>query len=226
MVGDNAVPYWRSATTPRARLRSRLSNTSSVAQPRMTTAKAQAVPTAPVPMIPIFMILISFYEQFDSGARRFGIRGLSRKVDPRQRQFPDPFAGRRVNGITEGRYERRHSRFAHTSGRRARFDDMDIGLERRFINPRDRIIVKVGLVDHAVGGGYFAAARHAGSKYGGALELRAHQHGIDDQSSIDSHVHLRNSHFSLLVHFDLHYRRHVGREAAMDSDAPAGSFCR
>src|SRR5467141_3572908 len=101
---------------------------------------------------------------------------------------------------------------------------MDIGLERRLINPRDRIVVKVGLVDHAFGGGYFAAARHAGSKYGGTLELRPHQHGIDDQSRIDGHVDARNSHFSLRVHLDLHHRGNVGREAAMDTDTPAGSL--
>lgn len=47
-----------------------------------------AILTAPVPMIPTFMSLISIYEQFDSGARRVGIRGLSRKVNPRQRRFP------------------------------------------------------------------------------------------------------------------------------------------
>jgi hypothetical protein len=41
-------------------------------------------------MIPTFMMLVCTYEQFDSGARRFGIPGLSRKVDLRQRQFPDP----------------------------------------------------------------------------------------------------------------------------------------
>jgi hypothetical protein len=51
---------------------------------------------------------------------------------------------------------------------------MDIGLKRRFINSCDRIIEKVGLVDHSVGGGYLAAAHHTGSKYGGALELRPH----------------------------------------------------
>jgi hypothetical protein len=75
---------------------------------------------------------------------------------------------------------------------------MDIGLERRFVNPRDRVIVEVGLVYHAVGGGYFSAARHTGSKYGGALELRPHQHRIDDQSRIDSHIDSRNSKFSPL----------------------------
>jgi hypothetical protein len=107
--------------------------------------------------------------------------------------------------------------------RRARFDDMDIGLERRFTNPRDRIIVKVGLVDHAIGGGYLAAARHTGSKYGGALELRPHQHRIDDLSGIDRSVDAWNSKFSLGTHFDLHHGRYVRHETAMDGDTPAGS---
>src|ERR1700732_51585 len=66
MAGNMAAPYWRSQTPPRARLLLRSSNTSSLAQPRITTAKAQAVPTAPAPMIPVFMILlIPRYKHFD-----------------------------------------------------------------------------------------------------------------------------------------------------------------
>ena len=100
---------------------------------------------------------------------------------------------------------------------------MDIGLKRRFINPCDWIIEKVGLVDHAIGGGYLAAARYTGSEYGGAFELRPHQHRIDDQSGIDHCVDVWNSQFSLRVHFDLHHRRYVSHEAAMHGDTPAGS---
>src|ERR1700756_3927076 len=59
------APYWRSVAIPRARLRSRSSNTSSLAQPRIATAKAHAIPTAPMPIIPIFMILLALYS-FDS----------------------------------------------------------------------------------------------------------------------------------------------------------------
>src|SRR5216683_1349954 len=107
--------------------------------------------------------------------------------------------------------------------RSAGLDNMDIGLKRRFINPCDRIVEKVGLVDHTIGGGYLAAARDTGSKYSGALELRPHQHRINHESGIDRHVDARNSQFSLRVHFDLHNRRHVRHEAAMHGDTPAGS---
>src|SRR6476646_4530106 len=63
MPGDNTAPYCTSVTSPFAFLRSRLTTTISRATRRSTSAVKQAEPTAPAPLIPIFMPLLAFTPQ-------------------------------------------------------------------------------------------------------------------------------------------------------------------
>jgi hypothetical protein len=54
-AGDKIAPYWLSVTTPCARLRFLFTSTISRAEPRVTSDSTHAEPTAPAPMIPIFI---------------------------------------------------------------------------------------------------------------------------------------------------------------------------
>src|SRR5437764_3036050 len=57
--GDNTAPYCTSVTSPRAFFRSRLTTTISRPTRRWTRAVRHAEPTAPAPIIPIFMPVLA-----------------------------------------------------------------------------------------------------------------------------------------------------------------------
>ena len=113
------------------------------------------------------------------------------QIDFRQRKLSDSLSGRGVDGIAKRRYVGRYSGLTDSAGRRVAFDEMDIRLERRFVNPRNRIVEEVGLVDYAVGCGNFTAARDTGSEDRGSLELRRHELPINDLTGVHRHVNAR-----------------------------------
>src|ERR1700689_3439961 len=111
------------------------------------------------------------------------MRGLA-KAELCNWQLPYSLAGCSEDRVAEGRNERRHPRLTHTRWRSIAIDHVHVGLGGHFTNSSHRIILKIRLVDHALGSRNFPASCDAGAEDSGALELSAgrfrfyHQAGI------------------------------------------------
>src|SRR5262247_3456640 len=96
-----------------------------------------------------------------------------------KRQIADALARSREDCVADRRQHRRNSRLADPGGGRVAFYQVYARFNRGFVDPRDRIIVEVGLLDRAARGRDFAHQRDAGAEYRRALELRLHAVGVD-----------------------------------------------
>ena len=103
--------------------------------------------------------------------------------------------------------------------------DMNVRLYRRFVEARHWIVIEVGLLHPAVGGGDFAHQRDAGPEHRGAFELSANAIGMNHLAGVESDVHARNPDLSV-VHFHFHHRRDISEEAAVNGDAQRAPVAR
>jgi len=69
-----------------------------------------------------------------------------------------------------------------------------------------------------------AASRHAGAKHCCAFELGPSRFRIYDQARVQSHIHSRNSHLTLIIDLDLNHRGYIRQEAPVRRNSDAGSF--
>lgn len=154
---------------------------------------------------------MSFWSQLGAtdtarlNAFRSSMRRDLPQIDLRQGQFSDSFSGRRVDRIAKRRDVGRYPGLADAARRRVAFDDMYIGLERRLVNPRYRVVEEVGLIDYAIGRVNFTAARDTGSEDCGALELRGHELPINNLAGVHRHVNARDPYLSLVTDLYLHH---------------------
>src|SRR5580704_598688 len=91
----------------------------------------------------------------------------------RERQVTNPLARGGKNRVAHGGDKRRYSWLAHTCGRRGAFREVDVGLSRNLVNPGDRVIIEIGLLDCAVLGSDLSAAHNACAENYRAFKLRA-----------------------------------------------------
>src|SRR5689334_3851284 len=96
---------------------------------------------------------------------------------------------------------------------------MDMRL-RRDVGARDQVVAEVALPDAPLLDGDVAAKRVAQPPDPRAPELRAHTVGIDHEAAIERNVHARNGDLAVVAHADMHDRRRVSEEAAVDGDSP------
>src|SRR5262245_57124491 len=101
----------------------------------------------------------------------------------------------------------------------ARFD-------RGLVDPGDRIIVEVGLLDRAARRSDFAHQSDAGAEHRGALELRLHAVGVDYLTHVRRDVHMGDANLSARVHFHFDDCGDVTQEAPMRRDAQTAPFGR
>src|SRR5215469_1023891 len=140
------------------------------------------------------------------------------------RQLSDAFARRGIDGITEFSHERRHTRLSDAGLWRVAVDQIHIRLIGSLIDPGDRIIRKIGLVDHTFGSGDFAGLGDARAEHCCALELGVCDLWVYNQSGVHGRIHARDLDLALIVHFDFHNRRYIGQEAPMRGDTQSRSL--
>jgi hypothetical protein len=140
------------------------------------------------------------------------------------RQIPDACAGCRKDRIRERCNERRHARFADPGRRCGAVNQVHVRLPGDLINASYGIVVEIRLIDDALGSRNLTGSRHAGSEHHGAFELCARQIRIHNSSRVNHRVDPRNVDCSPISYFHFHNRGHVGKEAAMSSNAKTGAF--
>src|ERR1700720_1097013 len=97
---------------------------------------------------------------------------LCKQAVARKRQIADPLARGSENCVAKCGDKGRYSRFSHAGGRRAALRDIDVSLSRHLVDPGDRIVIEVRLLDYAVLGGNLSAAHNTRAENCRAFELR------------------------------------------------------
>src|SRR6202521_352993 len=131
------------------------------------------------------------------------------------RQIPYSLPCCSENGVAERRNKRRHPRLTDTRRRSVTVDDVYVRQGRHLINSSYGIVLKIRLVDYTFRSRNLARSDNAGPEDRGTLELGARRLRIYDQACVQGHIHSGNSHLTLIVDFDFHYRGDIGQEALM-----------
>src|ERR1700693_1490456 len=139
------------------------------------------------------------------------------------RQIPDAYARCCKDRIRERCDEWWHARLADARRRGGAFNKVHVRLPGNLIDARYGIVVEIRLIDDALGSRDLAGSRHAGSEHRSALELCAGQIRIHDSSSVYYRIYARNVDFTPIGYFHFHNRGHIGKEAAMSSNAKTGA---
>jgi hypothetical protein len=95
---------------------------------------------------------------------------------------------------------------------------------RRLVDPRQRVILEVGLLDLALNCRDLVHQGHTRGKHRGAFKLRLHALRMHHTAGIDRQVHTRDTHLPLIVDLDLHHRGDIAEEAAVRRKAPCMSL--
>src|SRR3954451_18821544 len=123
-----------------------------------------------------------------------------------KRQGADALAGRRENGVAQGRSERRHRRFAGAAPETLAWHDD--GLHARHVGQaKHRIVVEVRLFDLPVLDGDLAVKRRGEAKHDGAFGLHFDAQRIDHMAGVDRRYHPVYAHLAILVDRGLDHLR-------------------
>src|SRR5262249_39693621 len=120
--------------------------------------------------------------------------------------------------IADRRRDRRDAGLAHPARWRTALDDVDMSFGGD-VGTSDQVVAKITLLDAPLLDADVAVERIADAHDHGALELRAHAIWIDDEAAIDPDIHSWNGELPVGANGDLHDRRRVAEETAVDSNA-------
>src|SRR6516225_4370257 len=100
------------------------------------------------------------------------------------------------------------------------FSEIDVGL-RRDVDARDEVIGVVALLHAPIFHCDLAVERIADAHDRGALQLRAHAIGVDDEPTVDRHIEPWYRDLAIIADSDMRDDSHIAQKAAMDGNAAA-----
>src|ERR1700737_3694241 len=140
------------------------------------------------------------------------------------REIPNSLTRCRIDGVAERGDKGRDSWLTDAGGGSVAINDVHVRLRGDFVDSGFRIVLKIRLVDGALGRRNLPTTRNAGAKDRGALELGAGRFRIHHQAGVQNRIHARNPYFTFIIDLDFNDRGYVCQETAVRRDPDACAF--